>query len=253
MINMQIISIIFIVILGLVFGSFLSVFTFRLPKKINFVKGRSYCPRCKNKISWFDNIPLLSYLLLKGKCRNCKNKISIRYPLIEISTSLFWLLIYLTNQGNLLNTIVYFIFYLIVASIFIIDFEEGIIPDELTFIGFAISFLYILFFNNNKSFEHLLGGFSLASLMLLIHLVTKGKGMGLGDVKFTLFPATFLIFPYNFLWFILSFIIGSIVGIILMLFKKAKFGKPIAFGPFLAFSFIIILLWGENIVRLLGV
>lgn len=247
----MIINSIFVIVLGLVFGSFISVITYRLPKGTNFIKGRSFCPKCKNKINWYDNIPLLSFFLLKGKCRKCSKKISIRYPLIELSTSLFWLLIYLYNYKNLLMVIIYFIFYLIVASIFVIDFEKGIIPDELTFFGFVISFLYILFFDNSKSFEHLFGGFSLSSLMLLIHLVTKGKGMGLGDVKFTLFPATFLIFPKNFLWFILSFIIGSVVGIILIMFKKAKFGKAIPFGPFLVVSFMIVLLWGDNIVKLL--
>lgn len=241
----------FVVVLGLIFGSFISVISYRLPKGVNFIKGRSFCPKCKNKIDWYDNIPLLSFFLLKGKCRKCNNKISIRYPLIELSTSLFWLFIYLYNYKNLLIVILYFIFYLIVASIFVIDFEKGIIPDELTFFGFIISFIYILLFDNSHSFEHLLGGFSLSSLMLLIHLVTKGKGMGLGDVKFTLFPATFLIFPKNILWLILSFIIGSIVGTILIIFKKAKFGKAIPFGPFLAFSFIVVILWGDNIVKLL--
>ena len=231
------------------FGSFLSCFSYRYPKKIDFVKGNSFCPKCKSKISWFDNIPLFSFILLGGKCRDCKENISFRYPLLEIVSALSFLAVYIKFYPSILDVIVYLIFYLITVSIIIIDFEEGIIPDELTFLGFVISFFYIVLFQNGSSYEHILGGFALSTLMLLIHLVTKGKGMGLGDVKFTLFPGTILLFPYNIFWFFLSFFIGSIIGIILILFKKAKFGKPIPFGPFLGISFIIIIIWGELLFK----
>lgn len=244
-------NIFIVILLGLVFGSFLGAFTYRFPNKISFVKGRSFCPKCKSKISWFDNIPVFSYLLLNSKCRSCKNKISLRYPLIEIFSSVFFLIIYLNFQPDLYKIVLYSIFYLIIASITVIDLEEGIIPDELIYLGYGLTFFHILFFNNSVNFQHILGGFVISLSMLLIHLITKGKGMGLGDVKFTLFPATLFIFPYNLIWFFLSFLIGSIVGIILILIKKAKFGKEIPFGPFLAISFIMILVWGPLLLKCL--
>ena len=239
------------IILGLVIGSFISAFTFRFPKKISFVKGRSFCPNCKKKISWFDNIPLLSFLLLRGKCRYCKEKISLRYPILELSTAMFFVIIFRNFYPDFVQIVTFFIFYFITASVIVIDLEEGIIPDELSFLGFAISFFYVIFFNNQVSFQHILGGFCSSLFFLMINLITKQKGMGLGDVKFALFPGTFLLFPFNVLWIFLSFILGSIVGIIMILFKKAKFGKPIPFGPFLGISFIIIIIWGESLLDFL--
>lgn len=239
----------FVVLFGLIFGSFLGAFTYRFPKKINFIKGRSFCPFCKTKIKWFDNIPLFSFFILNGKCRKCKKKISLRYPLLEVFSGLAFLLIYYSYQNNIFDLAICLIFYLITTSMIVIDFEEGIIPDEFNFVGFTLSFFYIILFRNNFSFQHIFGGFALSLFMLLIHLFTKGKGMGLGDVKFTLFPGTFLLFPLNIVWLFLSFIIGSIVGVFMILFNKATFGKPIPFGPFLGFSFIAVLIWGENLVK----
>jgi len=240
-----------VILLGLILGSFISCFSYRFPKNINFIKGNSFCPKCKKKICWFDNIPLLSFIFLKGKCRNCKKTISFRYPLIELTSALFFLLAYLKFQNNLLDFLIIGIFYLISISIVVIDIEEGIIPDELTILGFLITFLYLILFKNNLVFKNIFYGFLLSFFMLTIHLITKGKGMGLGDVKFTLFPASFLSYPLNLIWLFLSFVLGSIVGIFLIIFKKAKFGKPIPFGPFLATSFLIVLLWGKNLVELI--
>lgn len=237
--------------LGLIFGSFLSVVTYRIPKNISFVKGRSYCPKCKEKISWYDNIPLISFLLLKGKCRECKEKISIRYPLVELLTSISFFLVSLNFYPDISKIIFYLLIFLITWAIVIIDFEKGIIPDELTFLGVLISFLYVLLFISNKTFEHLFSGFAFSIFMLLVHLFTKGKGMGLGDVKFVLFPGIFLSFPMGIIWLFLSFITGSIVGVILIFTGKAKFGKPIAFGPFLGVSFMIVLIWGDKLINIL--
>lgn len=244
-------NIFLVIVLGLAVGSFLGSFSFRFPKRISIVKGRSFCPKCKSKISWFDNIPVFSYLMLNAKCRSCKEKISLRYPFIEIFSSIFFLLIYLHFQTDLFKVILYCFFYFLAAAVTIIDLEEGIIPDEFVFVGVGIAFFYVLFFKNANSFEHLFGGFALGLFMLCLHLLTKGKGMGLGDVKFTLFPAIYFLFPYNLLWLFLSFILGSIIGIILIIMKKAKFGKEIPFGPFLAISFIIIMIWGDPILKCL--
>ena len=116
-------NIFIVILLGLILGSFLGAFTYRFPKKIPFVKGRSFCPKCKKQIIWFDNIPLFSFLFLKGKCRHCKKKISFRYPLIEVISSIFFLLIYFNYQADLFKVILFLFFYLLIASVLIIDLE----------------------------------------------------------------------------------------------------------------------------------
>src|SRR5580765_1026315 len=131
-------------ILGLVFGSFLTSFPYRLLLGELFPKGRSYCPKCKKQINWYDNIPLLSFILLKGKCRNCKKKIPIGYPIIELSTGiLFTILAYFVNHSSLAlqGWMLPFLLFVsvILIAIFITDWEEQIIPDELSFILFIAS------------------------------------------------------------------------------------------------------------------
>lgn len=239
-------STIFILAIGLVLGSFIGALTYRLPRKESFVSGWSHCQWCAAKIRWYDNIPLLSYFLLRGKCRACAKKISPRYPLIESASVLGILGIYLSGLPSpiFLSAIL-----LITISIFVIDLEKKIIPDELIFLGLGLTILALLLGWDNHFYLHFLGGFFASFFLLLIHLITGGKGMGLGDVKYALFAGTFLGFPGAVSWLLLSFLTGAGVGLILILLGKARLGKRIAFGPFLAFSFILSYLFGEYFVR----
>lgn len=227
-------------ILGLVFGSFVSAFTYRYPKGISTAKGRSFCPKCKAKIAWFDNIPLLSFLLLGGKCRKCNKQISLRYPGIELATAIGFLIIGFNAAGLML--------FLILESIFIIDLENQIIPDFLVFLGLLIS----LFTIHYSPFTGLLSAFLSADFLLLIHLATSGRGMGLGDVKFALLGGFVLGYPLFLVWLFLSFLTGAVVGVILMLIKGFKLKDKIAFGPFLAVSLIIVYIWGGNLIKLMS-
>lgn len=273
---------ILVIICGLVVGSFLAAYTYRAPKDISIKHGRSFCPKCKKKISWHDNIPLFSFIILKGKCRNCKKKISFRYPLIEFSTALVFLTVYVllnncaqpdwTNQAGLGATISqgvplyasglcnlqttlgqwalpYLLFVSAVfVAIFVIDFEHQIIVDELILSLFAISFLVILLSFPPTFYVRLLTGFAASLFLLLIHLATFGRGMGLGDVKLAIPAALILGWPSSLAWMFLSFVLGAIVGVLLILLKKAKFGKHIAFGPFMVISFFIALFWGDWLI-----
>jgi leader peptidase (prepilin peptidase)/N-methyltransferase len=256
-----------IFVIGLAVGSFLSAFTYRWPKSISILRGRSNCPKCKKKIVWYDNIPLLSFILLKGRCRRCSKKISFRYPLIELTTALsFSGIFYFSNhcptafkgtslQGNvvchwqdLLGPWVLPIFLLITSiliAVFVIDLENQLIPDELVFLALVVTFMSLLLSSSDKFYIFLLSGFSASSFLLLINLLTLGRGMGLGDVKFALFVGIFLGWPQTVSWMFLSFIIGAFIGIVLIITKKTKFGKPIPFGPFLVASFFITLFWGD--------
>lgn len=250
-------------ILGLVFGSFLSAFTWRIPKGISIIKGRSICPKCKKQIAWYDNIPLLSYLVLYGKCRNCKKHISFRYPLIELATALgFVVIIYLTadSQGLLLQdiySIITFLFslliFLILFSIFIIDLEERIIPDSLVYIGIISSTIYFLLLDPSSILFRLLAGLVAGSLLLFVHLITRGHGMGLGDVKFAVLGGLIVGIKLFLIWLLLAFLTGSVVGIILIIGRRAKLKSQIAFGPFLILAIPLTFFYGEKILSWLHI
>jgi prepilin signal peptidase PulO-like enzyme (type II secretory pathway) len=227
-------------VLGLVFGSFISALTWRYPRRISVTKGRSICPRCKKQIAWFDNIPLVSFILLGGKCRNCKKPISWRYLLTELATAVGFLLIGLN--------IYYLLIFCILLSIFIIDLENKIIPDSFVFWGVLIAVLYTLYLVPSTLLPSLFAGFSAASLLLLIHLFTKGRGMGLGDVKFAVLGGLIIGEKLFLIWLFLAFLTGAFVGIILILGKKAGLKSQIAFGPFLVLAVPLAFIYGEKIL-----
>lgn len=258
----MIFSIFVLSILGLVFGSFVSALSWRIPKGISIAKGRSICPNCKHQIAWYDNIPLISYILLGGRCRNCKKHISLRYPAIELSSGLGFALIYYfsTNFKGFSLQGVYSIFslaimlaiFVILLTIFIIDLEHQIIPDSLVFTGIALTFLYQILTINNQLLVNLFSGFLAATFLLAIHLFTKGRGMGLGDVKFAIFGGTLVGLRMLPIWLLLSFLTGAIVGIILIFVGKAKMQTKIAFGPFLILGLLLTFTVGKGLLVVLG-
>lgn len=219
--------------LGLLVGSFISAFTYRYPRKIQFLTGRSFCPKCKKIISWFDNIPLLSFILLGGRCRNCNKPISRRYPLIELAGGVGFLLVprspALPAGGLGVEGLALFC---ILLAIFVIDLEHQIIPDGLIFLGM----FFALFLIPGSLTGALFAGFLSASLLLLIYLATRGRGMGLGDVKFAVLGGMIVGLKLCLPWLFLAFLTGGIVGVILILGGKKKLKDKIAFGPFLVIA-----------------
>lgn len=257
-------------VFGLVMGSFISAYSYRLIKGLSIKKGRSFCPKCKKKIVWYDNIPLISYILLSGKCRKCRGKISIRYPLIELSTGLVFLLVavfwkegsFVLSRGEFLNIkremgmlslpYLYAMFFLLIVM-FVTDIEEKVIFDGNIYFLFLISFLVILLFFPRSMYVNMLSAFGASSFLLLIHLATSGRGMGLGDVKLALPAGLILGWPGTLMWLYLSFVLGALIGLLLILFKKAKFGKHIPFGPFLIISFVFVFVSGEVLKNIIMV
>lgn len=222
--------------LGITFGSFVGAYTWRYPRGISIKKGRSFCPHCKEKINWYDNIPLLSFASLGGRCRHCHKKISVRYPLIELGAGLGFLLI-----GNFINTnfvelIFNLIVFLLLYAIFVTDLEHQLIPDEAVFLAILLTVIKLLYSDNPQILAGILSGLGAAVFLLLIHILTKGRGMGLGDVKFAVFVGMFLGPAKTIPWLFLAFLTGGIVGIILILVRQAKLKDSIAFGPFLIVS-----------------
>lgn len=223
-------------VFGLIIGSFVSAVSYRIPRNLDFVKGRSFCDFCKKELKWYDNIPLISFLFCRGRSRCCGKKISIRYPLIEIATATSFFVLYLFSLPS-----VYYILCTISLVILVIDLEYQIIPDELTWIILTLGLLV----NTQSPLIVLFPAFFVSLLLLSLFLVTRGRGMGLGDVKLAIPLGLILGLERGIYWLMVSFILGGIVASVLLLLKRANLKTKIAFGPFLIVGFWIVILYSN--------
>jgi len=243
----DIISIVF----GAMIGSFLNVCIFRLPKEESIVWPGSYCPHCKNPIKSYDNIPLVSYILLKGCCRHCHTAISFQYPLVEGITALASLILFI-KFGLSLSYLFYFLFVAALIVITVIDLYHQIIPDVISLPGIGVGLIASLIIPEitlfNSLFGILLGGGSLFLVATLYHWLFKREGMGGGDVKLLAMIGAFLGWKAVLLTILLSSLVGSITGIIVMLSKGKDFKYAIPFGPFLSFGAVIALFYQNEII-----
>ncbi len=247
---------------GSVAGSFLGALTWRAPRNISIAAGRSFCPHCKHAIRWFDNIPIVSYIVLGGKCRDCKAAIPRRDWFIELAIALSFPVIYLAQNSltqnitwlygvnGLVQLAILLFLLLLSAGIFIIDIEHQYIPDTMVFVMLAIVILSMLGFSSPQLFVHIASGLGAAVFLLLIHLATLGRGMGLGDVKLVLALGMVLGFPLTVVFMFLAFSIGSIVGLVFIILGKAKLKQKIAFGPFLILGFWLAAIYGNNFLTI---
>ena len=240
-----------IFILGLIVGSFSNVCIYRIPKNESIIYPASHCPKCRSNISPKDNIPLLSYILLKGRCRNCKSKISIQYPIVELLTGLIYLIIYLI-YGLSIQTLIYIILSSALIIIAFIDLNEEIVPDVISLpgivIGFIISFFvpYISFVNS--ALGVLVGGGIILIIGLVGSVIFKKEAMGGGDVKLAAMIGAFLGWRYIIILLFLGFFLGALAGIFLIASKIKSREDAVPFGPFIVLGSFITLLWGEKII-----
>lgn len=237
----------FILILGLLIGSFLNVCIHRIPLNRTVVTEPSHCPMCGNRIKWYDLIPVISYILLLGKCRFCKNKISIYYPLVELLNAAAYLLIY-SRYGLSIQLLgmTFLTSALIVASF--IDLEHGIIPDCIIVILLVAGVAYS-FFHTSITWTEAVMGFFAASVPLLIIAILSGGNMGGGDIKLMAVSGLFMGWKMILLSLILGSIIGSVIGIILIIFKVIKLKQRIPFGPFLSAGIFTSIIYGHDLLR----
>ena len=248
----------FVIILGGLWGSFANVCIYRLPLNKGVVSGRSYCPKCKKQITWKDNIPILSYFLLSGKCRKCKKKISLQYVFVEFLSILFFTFIYFL-YGITLTTLLLIILSLSFIIIFFIDLKHFIIPNEITFsmmvLGFIKSFdpnLNSLFPNYiNSLIGGLLGYGIIWSIIYFYKQLRKKEGMGLGDAKL------FAVIGFWFGWLAIPFIIflSSIIALLSVapsLIKNSKtMSSQIPFGPYIIIGTLVYLFFENSFKTLL--
>jgi len=244
----------FVFIFGAVVGSFLNVCIFRLPAKTSIIKPLSQCPHCHHPIRFYDNIPIISFIVLRGKCRDCDGKISWRYPLVELITAVLSLLLFL-QFGLTLRFLIFFIFTAVLIVITFIDLDHQIIPDVLTLPGIPIFFLLAIFVVKIPWLEALIGlligGGVLFAIAFVYELLTKREGMGGGDIKLLAMIGGFL--GWKSLIFILLFssFSGAIVGITAMIIKKQDMKYAVPFGPFLSAAAIAYLFWGDTFMHIL--
>ena len=257
---MLLFSYLIIFIFGTFMGSFLNCIIHRLHTGESFLFSRSHCPHCKHQLKCLDLIPILSFIILKAKCRYCKKPISFQYPLMEIATGLLFLLIFHFQFPNLF-------FYLLISCfliiIFVYDFKHYIILDKVIFPAIAITLLYHLFKFLDLGFGWSLGlgvwdfkallcpilsAICAAGFFLTIFLISKGKWMGFGDVKLAFFMGLLLGFPNIVLALFSGFSIGAIIGVGLILCGRKTMKSQVPFGPFLITGTFIALLWGESII-----
>lgn len=262
---------IFVFIFGSIVGSFLNVCIHRMPKSESIVWPRSHCPKCQKRIPGYDNIPFISYILLKGRCRFCQEKISLRYPLVELLTAL--LTVALFNRFGL--SYGFFLYIVMLWGLIIatfVDIPHRIIPDEVSIggmiiglimvsvTGFSLSPLKFTFSPMLESVKGIIAGggiiyltgmlFDLVYFKLLKHPAINGEteSMGGGDVKLLAMIGAFMGWQMAILTFFLAPFLGIVVGIINLATKK---DHTIPYGPFLSIAALVTLFWSDKIISLI--
>ncbi len=251
----MLVPIILIFILGLAVGSFINVLIDRNSTDESIIFGKSHCDNCKKNIAWYDLIPVLSFIFLFGKCRYCKSRLSLYYPTVELSTGILFVatFYFLPSTSYFLLSILYSLFIVAsLISIFFIDLKYGIIPDKIVYPAIAVSFLYLLYAMPYTLYSHLLSALGAFVFFLILFLVTRGRGMGVGDIKLAFLMGLILGFPEIVVALYLAFLTGAVAGVILILWRKKKLrGSTIPFGPFLVLGTILSLFYSDFFIKLL--
>jgi len=243
---------IIIIAFGMAWGSFLNVVIYRIPRKMSLVSPPSSCPQCGKRIKFYHNIPVISYLLLWGKCRFCRAKIPFSYLLVEILTPVSFVLLY-SRYGLQVHFFVSCLFATALILLGFIDFYHQILPDVLTFPGIALALGYSIFRSDLTFLQSLIGASAGAGILLFIYgayyLVRKKEGLGMGDVTMMLMVGAFLGWRQAFFTLIIASFGGALVGIFIIVFKKKDLQFALPFGTFIAPAAFAALIWGEQIIR----
>ena len=271
MLSAEIFTYILSFIFGSIIGSFLNVCIYRLPREESIAYPRSHCTSCDQSISFYNNIPILSYLFLNGKCSNCKSKISPRYPIVEILTGLLFLAT-VWSFGLTTQTLFYLIFLSSIVAITFIDLEHMIIPNVITYPGIIVGILYNAlktdwdnssesiskfsfgiqdFFSLlnelpilNSLFGVILGGGILLVIAYSYEIIKKRQGMGMGDVKLLAMIGAFFGWEGVLFVIFLGSILGSVIGISIIIAKRGDLKYALPFGPFLSIAAVIYIFTG---------
>lgn len=230
---------------GIIIGSFLNVCILRIPAGESIVTGRSHCDNCNNKIKWYDLIPIISFLLLRGKCRYCKTRISIQYPMIEALNGILYVLVFYCNGINYLS-VVYCLTVSALIVLSIIDLRMNTIPFGINIFIFLMG-LVRLVLDYRYFYNYIIGFFAVSGFLYLIYLATGGKGIGGGDIKLMAGAGLLLGWKLILLAFFLGCICGSVIHPVRM--KLFHQSRVLAFGPYLSVGIITAVLTGNEMIN----
>jgi len=231
-------------ILGTILGSFLNVVIYRLPRGESLVRPRSRCPNCGAQIRAWDNIPIMSFLLLRGRCRACRAHIAWQYPLVELASGLLVLAAWL-RDGSWLDVLAATFFLLSLLAVFFIDLAHHIVPNAITYPGIALAL--VLAAGRGRLLESLLAALGAGAFFLLVAIVSRG-GMGGGDVKLAAMMGAFLGWPSIVVALLIAFTSGATVGVLLIASGRRTRKDPIPFGPALALGGMVALFFAAPLV-----
>jgi leader peptidase (prepilin peptidase)/N-methyltransferase len=229
---------------GIIIGSFLNVCIFRMPDKMDIVSKRSHCFGCGNVLNWFELIPVISYLIQGGRCRHCKRKLSVQYPLIETLNGLLYVWV-VAVHGLTVRTIGYCLCISVLIVISMIDWRTFEIPPGCNiFIG--IIGLACLVLDRSQWYDYLWGFISVSGPLLIIYWISRGRGIGGGDIKLMAAAGLLLGWQKNLLALFIGAAVGSVIHIALM--RIAKKDRVLAFGPYLSVGILIAILYGDWLI-----
>jgi len=233
-------------LVGAAVGSFLNVVATRLPRGESIITPRSRCPSCRSPIRWHDNIPILSFLWLKGRCRDCRAPIARRYPIVEaVTVGLFWLAVW--RIGLRIDLIPALAFLSALVAITAIDLEHHLIPDRITLPGIPLGLLANLLTTKGSVWDSVVGILVGGGIFFVVILLSRG-GMGGGDMKLGAMIGAYLGWRLTILAIFSAVVLGGAVAVWLLLTGIRRRKDPVPFGPFLALGSILSLFWGEEIL-----
>ncbi|MBE5877256.1 MAG: prepilin peptidase [Lachnospiraceae bacterium] len=231
-------------IYGIIIGSFLNVCIYRLPLQENIVTTRSHCMKCGYQLRWYDLVPLFSYLLLGGRCRKCKEKISVQYPLIEALNGFLYVIV-VAACGVSIEALLYCLLVSALIVLSVIDFRTYEIPVGINYFIAVLGVARVATDYTNW-LQYLIGMICVSGFLLLVYWITKGRGIGGGDIKLMAASGLLLGWQLNILAFVLGCILGSVIHLIRMRFSEE--GNVLALGPYLAVGIAISALWGTDLI-----
>ena len=243
-----------VAIFGLIVGSLLNVIIYRLKSGDKIIFGRSKCFSCQHQLGFFDLAPIISFIFLGAKCRYCKKKISWQYPLVEFFTAIIFVLGYfkyfypIFDLTNLFTYLIFIIFGSVLVVIFVYDLKHYLILDEVTLPALIFAFL-ANFFLGYSIFNMLIASLIMAGFFLFQFVISKGKWIGGGDIRLGLVMGAMLGWPMALVALLISYVIGAVFSLGLIVCKLKKWGDQLPFGTFLTLATVITLLYGEVILR----
>ena len=242
----------YIFFLGTAIGSFLNVVIYRIPKGESIVFPASHCPNCKRKIKPYENIPIISYVSLKGRCAGCKKTISARYPLIETLMGCIALLLF-NHYGWSFELLLFGALCAVLLALSAIDIETYRLPNKITLTGAIIALIITVVFFNDQTVMHLLGGVTGVGLMVFMwlvgRLIFRKETLGIGDIKLAGMIGLYIGPWFTIGMFTIGVFLGAIVGVVLIAIGGKKWGQRIPFGPYLAAGSLISILWGTELLH----